>query len=305
MKIVTFGSVNVDIVAYASRLPRPGETVHGERYAMALGGKGANQAVAAARLGGDSILIGRTGTDTFGDMARRRLNDFGVKTATLLADANHSTGIAVIGVDAKAENCITVIGGANMAVSAEDVSRAADALDSARVLLLQLETPLPAVLAAAQRTRAAGGLVVFDPAPAPAAGLPADVFRQIDAITPNESETEALVGIRPATAEDAAEAARRLMDKGVGIAVVKMGARGVYVRSSTASGFIPSFTVKAIDTVAAGDCFNGGLAYALARGDGVMDAVRFAAACGALATTKAGASDAAPSLAEVEALLAS
>jgi ribokinase len=303
MAIVTFGSVNVDVVAYSARLPRPGETIHGERYAMVLGGKGANQAVAAARLGAHSRIVGRAGVDAFGDLARARLAHFGVDTGLLLADAATPTGIAIIGVDAGAENCITVIGGANMAVDASDVERAGSALDAAAVLLLQLETPLPAGLAAAARTRAGGGLVILDPAPAPAGGLPADVFAQVDLMTPNETETEALVGVRPGTPEEGLEAARRLNDRGLAIAVVKMGARGVCYRGRGEEGFVPCFAVKAIDTVAAGDCFNGGLAFALARGDALPDAVRFAAACGALATTKPGASDAAPSLAEVQALM--
>lgn len=304
MGIVTFGSVNVDVVAYSKRLPRPGETVHGERYAMVLGGKGANQAVAAARLGADSAMVGRIGCDAFGDMARKRLGDFGVDTSALLADSANPSGIAVIGVDAGAENCITVIGGANMAVDDSDVTRAAGLLDRAAVLLLQLETPLGAGLTAAARTRAAGGLVILDPAPAPAGGLPAEVFAQVDLMTPNETETESLVGIRPATPDDGQAAARRLNERGLAIAVVKMGSRGVYFRGRGQEGFIPCFPVKAIDTVAAGDCFNGGLAYALARGDALPDAVRFAAACGALATTRPGASDAAPTLAEVQSLMA-
>lgn len=305
MSIVTFGSVNVDIVAYCQRLPCPGETVHGDRYVMALGGKGANQAVAVARLGGESSLIGRIGADAFGDMARKRLSEFGVSIATVETDPVNPTGIAAIGVDAAAENCITVIGGANMAVDESDVGRAALVLGKAKVLLLQLETPLRAGLAAAARTRAGGGLVILDPAPAPVDGLPREVFPQVDVMTPNETETEALVGVRPSDPKQAAEAARKLNDCGLPIAVVKMGARGVYVRGRGVEGFMPCFKVVAVDTVAAGDCFNGGLAYALARGDGLMDAVRFAAACGAMATTRPGASDAAPTLAEVEALMAS
>ncbi|MDR3516601.1 MAG: ribokinase [Azospirillaceae bacterium] len=303
MKIVTFGSVNIDIVAYAQRLPRPGETVHGERYAMALGGKGANQAVAAARLGADSALVGRTGADAFGTMVRNRLAEFGVALGALGTDPARATGMAMIGVDSAAENSIVVVGGANMAIGDDDVIHAAELLSAAQVLLLQLEIPLDAALKAAALTRRSGGLVIFDPAPAPAAGLPDAVFAAADVMTPNETETEALVGLRPTTPETAAEAATRLQARGLRIAVVKMGAHGVYVRGPGVAGFVPGFKVKAIDTVAAGDCFNGGLAFALARGDGLLEAVRFANACGALATTRPGASDAAPTLGEVEALL--
>ena len=304
MSIVVFGSVNVDIFAYARRLPKPGETVHGASYAITLGGKGANQAVAAARLGTPVDLVGRTGNDTFGTLAREALTTHGVRMGALHHDPANPTGIAVIGVDETAENCITVIGGANMAIDGEDVERLGSVMDGARVLLLQLEVPLAASLAAARRFRAAGGLVILDPAPAPEGGFASGVWETVDAMTPNESETEALVGIRPVDVASAARAAQALNERGLRIAIVKMGASGVYYRAAEGEGYIKAFTVKAIDTVAAGDCFNGGLAFALHRGDALPDAVRFACACGALATTRRGAAEAAPGLAEVEALLA-
>ncbi|MEF2073006.1 ribokinase [Consotaella aegiceratis] len=303
MTIVVFGSINVDITAYAPRLPRPGETVHGDSYAVSLGGKGANQAVAVARLGAEVALAGRTGVDTFGTLARERLTAFVVGLDHLMADPANPTGIAAIGVDAKAENCITVVGGANMAVDETDVKRLDTVLAGAQVLLLQLEVPLAPALQAAERVRAAGGIVVLDPAPAPEATFPDDVWRTVHAMTPNESETEALVGIRPVDPPSAARAAAAMIERGLAMAVVKMGAGGVYWRSADGEGHVPTFPVTPIDTVAAGDCFNGGLAVALARGDRLEDAVRFASACGALATTKRGASDAAPTLDEVSALL--
>ncbi|WP_395456983.1 ribokinase [Azospirillum melinis] len=301
--IVVFGSVNIDVCAYSDRLPRPGETVHGTGYAMGLGGKGANQAAASARLGGSVEMVGRTGGDAFGEMARSRLAGFGVRTGHLSNDATHPTGIAVIGVESSGENCITVIGGANMAVSEQDVAQAAPLFAEASVLLLQLEIPLAAGLAAATAVRAGGGRIILDPAPAPHGGLAAEVFRAVDAMTPNETETESLIGLRPTTPDEAAVAAERLAERGLSIAIVKMGAKGVYFRGPGQQGFIPPFPVTAVDTVAAGDCFNGGLAFALARGDDLAGAVRFAAACGALATTRAGAADSAPTLAEVVALL--
>lgn len=302
MTIVVFGSTNVDVVAYSPRLPRPGETVHGDAYSIGLGGKGANQAVAVARLGGTVELAGRTGMDTFGTLARERLAHFGVVTKHLLPDEDNPTGIAVIGVDARAENCITVIGGANMAVDVTDVDRLAPLLSHTQVLLLQLEIPLAAALAAAEIVRAAGGRVILDPAPAPAGALPDAVWQAVDVMTPNETETEALVGIRPTDTASAARAAAAMTARGLPVALVKMGAGGVYWRSAEGEGHVPAFKVTPVDTVAAGDSFNGGLAYALARGDALPDAVRFASACGALATTKRGASDACPTLAEVQAL---
>lgn len=303
MSIVVFGSINIDLTAYSAQLPRPGETLHGDRYAIRLGGKGCNQAVAASRLGAQSMLVGRVGDDTFGQQALAELTALNVSTAGVLVDGQVETGIAVIGVDANAQNCITVIGGANMAIDRSDVERARPAFEAASVLLLQLETPLEAGLAAADIVRGAGGRVILDPAPAPADGLPADVLGRVDLVTPNETETELLVGLRPTNPEDAARAAKLLRDKGAAAAIVKLGAAGVYYQDADDEGFVSPFKVNSIDTVAAGDCFNGGLAYALNDGARLGEAVRFAAACGALSTTKAGASNSAPTLKDVEALL--
>jgi ribokinase len=270
---------------------------------MTLGGKGANQAVAAARLGAKSSLVGRTGDDAFGALARERLAAYGVDLGHLLAQAGAATGVAVINVDRHAENAIVVVGGANLNADASDVERALPTLAAARVLLLQLEVPLAASMQAGQRTRAAGGRVILDPAPAPAGGLSPEAYAAADLITPNETETEALVGIRPRTPADAAVAAARLREHGARTAIIKMGAAGVFHQGPDGEGFVPPFTVKAVNSVGAGDCFNGGLAYALAQGRSLPDAVRFAAACGALATTGPGGAASAPALAQVEGLL--
>lgn len=301
--VTSFGSVNIDVVAYPDRLPVPGETVHALRYALSLGGKGANQAAAVARLGQAVELAGRTGDDAFGGMAREALARFGVGTRGLGTDLVHPTGIALIGVEASGENAIIVAGGANMALDSSDVVRGGDVLDRARVLLLQLEVPVEASLGAARRARAAGARIILDPAPAPEGPLPDALWQMVDILTPNESETEVLVGLRPRTPEDGLKAAGRLLDLGIGCAVVKLGARGVAFRTARESGFVPPFRVLSVDTVAAGDCFNAGLAVALVRGDTMAAAIRFAAACGALATTRPGAAEAAPTLAEVQALL--
>jgi ribokinase len=275
----------------------------GTRSSISLGGKGANQAAAVARLGARSIFVGRTGQDGFGTLARSRLADFGVDVEHLTAQAESTTGMAVISVNQEGENCIVVVGGANSLLDRSDVNRVKTILASARVLLLQLETPLAASLAAAAGVRTAGGIVILDPAPAPAGGLPGEAMRTIDVITPNETETQALVGIRPTTSAEAAEAASRLLALGVPAAVVKMGSHGVFFRNAEAGGFVPPFPVHSINSVGAGDCFNGGLAVALARGDGFADAIRFAAACGALATTGPGAADSAPTMAAVHRLM--
>ena len=305
--ILSFGSVNIDVTARGARLPAPGETIHADSYAIGLGGKGANQAAAAGRLGTGrgmrSALVGRIGTDTFGAQAREALQGFGVDLTGLREDPQASTGLALIGIDAAAENCITVVGGANLHVDASDVSNAEILFAEAAVLLLQLEVPVAAVLAAAQRGHAAGARVILDPAPAPSSPLPDELWPLVDVVTPNETETAAICGVLPTTKEEAARAATLLMARGVKAAVVKMGARGVWWQSAEGSGFVPPFPVHAIDTVAAGDCFNAGLAVALAGGASLGDAVRTAAATGALAVTKRGAADAAPEWTEVQALL--
>lgn len=306
--IVSFGSVNIDVTARARRLPRPGETVHGESYGIMLGGKGSNQAAAAGRLAASGAvrvaLVGRVGRDDFGARARQELARFGVELSPLRDDAEHATGVALIGIDAgTGENSITVIGGANMAVDATDVVVADAWLEEAAVLLMQLEVPESAVIAAAQRVKAAGGVVVLDPAPVPDDGLSDDVLCVADIITPNETETGLLTGITPTTVSEASDAARILQVKGVRRVLVKMGGRGVFWRDGDEEGFCEPFRVDAIDTVAAGDSFNAGLAFALAQKQSFQDAVCFAAACGALATTRNGAADAAPYYADVRALI--
>lgn len=306
--ILSFGSINIDLTARSQRLPRPGETVHADSYAIGLGGKGSNQAAAAARLARsfdlDVALAGRVGCDAFGAQARASLSGFGVDLSPLRDDPENPTGIALIGIDALAENCITVAGGANMAVDGTDIDAAARWLERAKVLLLQLEIPQDAVLAAARQMRRAGGTVVLDPAPAPEKGLPEPLWSEIDILTPNESETFSLTGIRPTTVEEAREAADILLAKGVGAVLVKMGAKGVFWHDGTASGHLAPFRVVPIDTVAAGDCFNAGLAVALALGKSLPEAAKIASACGALATTRHGAADAAPEWDEVAALVA-
>lgn len=303
MTVAVFGSINMDIVAYLERLPRPGETLHGRAYKLGLGGKGANQAVAARRLGGEVQLIGRLGADDFAAAAERELAASGLDLSHLRRDAGGATGIALINVGQDGENSISVIGGSNLRLDAGDVARSRTVLERARVLLLQLEVPLAASLAAAAVVRGHGGKVVLDPAPAPEHGLEDDVLRAVDILTPNEVEAGMLLGRRPETLEQGLEAARALRRRGVAAAIVKLGARGLALSSPEAEAMIPAFHVTAVDTVAAGDCFNGGLAHALATGQPIAEAARFAAACGALSTTRQGAAAAAPSLSEVEALL--
>jgi ribokinase len=304
MTIAVFGSINMDVTAYLPRLPRPGETLHGREYKLGLGGKGANQAVAARKLGSDVRLIGRMGSDEFGAAAGRALAAHGVDPALVGRDAGGATGLAVINVGEGGENTIALIGGSNLRVDDSDVARGREALEAAQVLLLQLEVPLATSLHAAALVRRRGGIVILDPAPAPPGGLAPEVLRAVDMITPNETETGQILGWHPSGLEEGLAAARELRDRGVKTAIVKLGAKGLAVASDGIATTLPAFPVTAIDTVAAGDCFNGGLAHALEHGMALVAAVRFAAACGALSTTRRGASDAAPTKAEVEALLA-
>lgn len=305
--IVSFGSVNIDVTARTRRLPRPGETVHAESYTLGLGGKGANQAAAAGRLGLTlgirSALVGRVGQDAFAAQARASLSSFHVDLSALRTDATHPTGLALIGVDDAGENSIMVAGGANMAVSTDELALADTLFAQAGVVLLQLEIPLDSVIAGARRGRGAGARVILDPAPAPEHGLPEDLWPLIDVITPNENETACLTGLTPTTPEEAAHAATLLLARGVKGVLVKMGARGVWWQDTHGGGFIPPFPVTAIDSVAAGDCFNAGLAVGLTQGLDLAGATRVAAACGALATTRMGAADSAPQWDEVMGLL--
>jgi ribokinase len=302
--IAVFGSISLDVTAYLDRLPKAGETRYGTGYNLGLGGKGANQAVAAKKLGGDVAFIGCLGTDILAGAAIGELRTYGVATGLIRRDAKAGTGLAIINVGEGGENTISLMGGGNLTLGPADVERGRDALTKAKVLLLQLEAPLAASLAAARLTRGAGGTVILDPAPAPKTPLTAADLAAIDVLTPNEVEAEPLIGRRPETPDDALIAARQLRERGVKTAIVKIGAKGAAVAGPDAETFVPAFKVASIDTVAAGDTFNGGLANALERGLAVVDAVRFAAACAALSTTRKGAAAAAPTLAEVESFLA-
>lgn len=301
--IAVIGSTNIDFVTHVERFPHPGETLHVHSSTTGLGGKGANQAVAVARLGQDVALAGWTGTDMLAEMARTTLHDAGVNARWLLADPQAGTGRAFITINHAGENQILVDGGANMAHGAEACSHLAPVLDNAAVVMMQMEMDAELVQAVARQARDRNILVVLDPAPVPATGLPDALFALADILTPNENETRELTGILPVDEATALHAARILHERGTHTAIIKLGHRGVVYSTATTRGFVPPFAVRAIDTVAAGDCFNAGLATALARGATLGEAVRYAAACGALATTRAGAAEAAPTADEVACLL--
>lgn len=301
MSVVVLGSIGMDLTTYVPKLPAPGETLFGTSFITGPGGKGFNQAIAAGRLGAPTRFIGRLGNDAFGEAVQAFIANEPVDTSDLMLDEQNATCLAVISVDEQAENAIIVISGANMAHDESEVARCAAALETAKVLLLQIETPLDVSLAAARVARERGVTVILDPAPA--RDLPKEAYELCHVMTPNEIETEMLVGFQPTNEAEAAKAATILRERGVETAVIKLGGQGVYFESATERGFVPPFPVNAIDTVAAGDSFNGGLAAALAEGHSMAESIRWAAAAGALATTKEGAGSAMPYRAELEALL--
>ena len=293
MSLLVFGSINMDLVARTPRLPAPAETITGHEFFTAPGGKGGNQAVAATRLQTPTTLVGRVGNDGFGSELLQNLQGVGVNTSTVFVDDTVSTGVAIIAVDDQAQNNIIYIPGANAKIDQSDIDRLGKHLNEAKVLLLQLEVPIEATIAAAQLARQQGVTVILDPAPAQ--DLPNNLYESIDLITPNEVEAAQLVGFPVKTKEDAFNAANVLLGKGINTVIIKMGALGVaFATSDGTKEFVPAFKVNAIDTVAAGDAFNGGLAAALIEGLSLPEAVRWGAATGALSATKAGAQPSMP-----------
>ncbi len=299
--IAVLGGVNMDLVTYSSRFPGPGETIAGRRFLTYPGGKGANQAVAVARLGGRAAMIGRVGDDLFGPQLIDALQTAGVDTSRIAIAPNQTSGIAVINIDSAAQNRIIQILGANETCGQPEAAAVADAMQQASVLLLQLEVTPELSARVARAASAAGKTVILDPGPV--RPFPPEMYRACSIITPNETEAEALVGFPVTAPTDALRAARILLGRGVKTAIVKLGSQGAVYADSSGAGHQPPFPVTAIDTVAAGDAFNAALAVSLAEGDSLPVAVRFACAAGALAVTAAGALDSMPTRAAVDALL--
>ncbi|BAU10201.1 ribokinase [Leptolyngbya sp. NIES-3755] len=293
--IIIFGSINMDLVARVAQLPKPGETLSGYSFSTVPGGKGANQAVGVAKLKGASRMIGRVGGDAFGEELLKSLQEAGVQTDLVRVDRTISSGVAMIAVDDQSENHIIVIPGANGNVDEKDLEKLESALTDSSILLLQLEIPIPIVESAARIAKRMGATVILDPAPAPA-NFPEALYSLIDILTPNTTETAQLVGfaIQEQTDVDACtalcdRAATILQQKGANTIVIKLGAQGVFCATEQERFFVPAFSVNAIDTVAAGDAFNAGLAAALSEGLPIREAIVWGAAAGALSTTKSGA----------------
>lgn len=304
MSVLVFGSLNMDLVAQVPHLPAPGETLIGNHFTTVPGGKGGNQAVAIARLGIPTQMIGRVGQDSFGQGLIASLQANGVGCDRVQIDHTAASGVAVIAVDQHGENHIIVIPGANGQVNQTDVEQLRDLLPQATALLLQLEIPLSAVIVAAELAHQAGVPVILDPAPCPE-NLPADLYPLVDILTPNQIEAAQLVGFPVHTPEQAAAAAQVLRERQITTVIIKLGSQGAYCSAAEGDVFIPAFPVAAIDTVAAGDAFNGGLAAALAEGQSLQQALRWATATAAIAVTRPGAQSSLPTRAELAQFLSS
>lgn len=296
-RIVVVGSVNADMVVKSQWIPKPGETVTGGQFVMAAGGKGANQAVAAARLGAQVTLVAKVGQDMFGDQAIANYQKEGMNTQCIVRDPQHATGVALILVDDKGENLISVASGANHALTPADVDRAAEAIRAADMVMLQLEIPMDVVAHTAALAAAAGVPVILNPAPA--APLSPEVLRHVTYLTPNESEAERLTGMAVSDEVTARAAAQKLLQSGVQCVILTMGAKGALVVTDKQASLVPAYRVAARDTTAAGDAFCGGLACAIARGVSLEEAVREASLVAAFSVTRLGAQPSLPTTAEL------
>lgn len=300
-KIAVVGSSNTDMILRMERIPKPGETIIGDDFCTVAGGKGANQAVAAARAGADVTFIARVGTDMLGDQAIEGFRKDGIDVSHVRRDTVASSGVALIFVDEKGENCIGVAGGANAKLSPADVQAASGAIASADILVMQLETPIETVEAAAKIAHDVGVKVILNPAPAQA--LPESLLPCVSILTPNESEVEILTGQSVASDVDAATAAGLLADKGVDTVLITLGPKGAYAFAGDRKELMAGFEVEAVDSTAAGDVFNGALAVAIAEGKPLREAVAFANAAGALSVTRLGAQPSAPSREQIDRFL--
>jgi ribokinase len=304
-RILVVGSINLDLVASVARLPRPGETVHGGALIQTPGGKGANQAVAAARLGAVTTMLGRVGDDAFGQALLASLAKNGVNTKHVQATPNCSSGVALIGVEASGQNAITVISGANACLTPDEVQSAEPLFAEVDAVLLQLEIPLATTAMACRLAKRHGALTVLDPAPVPDAGLPEELLA-VDLISPNQSEAASLTGIEVINLADASAAARKLQGRGAVQVAIKLGEQGALACDCDGNvTHVAAPRVNVVDTTAAGAAFQAALAIALIGGRPLAEATRYACAAGALATTKRGAQDTMPTQEEVEQLLSS
>lgn len=300
-KIVIIGSANTDLIVATDRIPRPGETVLGGEFRMVSGGKGANQAVAVARLGGDAVFVARVGSDVFGEELLNGYRNDGMDISHVVRDAGAPTGVALISVDSHAENCIVVAPGANGRMTREDIDAVTPVLAEAEYLLLQLEIPLDVVEYAIAKAADMGVKVILNPAPA--AKIAPEALARLYAITPNETECSLLTGVEIASEADAAAAADALHSLGIPNVVITCGKRGALISTGAERVMVPARKVNAVDTTAAGDVFNGALTVGLAEGKTMVEAARMATCASAIAVTRIGAQSSIPTRCEVDAML--
>jgi ribokinase len=299
-KIVVVGSLNMDLVAVAPRIPVAGETIIGSNFFTVPGGKGANQGYAAAKLGGQTSMLGRVGDDDFGRAMLTNLANVGCDV-TAVRDVAGPSGVALIFVAESGANSIVVAPGANHKLLPSDVASDANLFDGCRVVLLQLESPLETVAAAAAYAKKLGARVILDPAPAPNGALPQELMASVDILTPNETEAAILAGLSPGplTVDQAGGIARTLQSKGASTVIIKLGEQGCLLAEGTQQHLVPAPQVKALDTTAAGDVFNAALAVALSEGKDLVAACQFAVRAGAISVTRMGAQSSAPSRDEI------
>lgn len=286
-KIVVLGSCNTDMVIKSDRLPVPGETILGGTFMMNPGGKGANQAVAASRLGGNVTFITKTGNDVFGRQSVELYKEENINTDYIFSDLNNPSGVALITVDAHGENCIVVASGANKTLSPDDVVKVKDVILDAEILLMQLEIPIETVEYAAEIANKDGIKVILNPAPAQA--LSNELLRNLYMIIPNKTEAEMISGIKVTGWESARKAADVISSKGVDIVVITLGSVGALLKDQDHYVEIPAFEVEAVDTTAAGDTFCGALAVAISEGKSLEEGILFANKCSSITVTNMGA----------------
>ena len=297
-QILVVGSSNTDMVIKAAHLPRPGETILGGTFFMNPGGKGANQAVAIARLGGSVTFICKTGSDIFGHQSQQLFEEEGINTSYVFSDSGNPSGVALITVDEKAENCIVVASGANANLLPSDLAKAEEAIELADLILMQLEVPMETVCFVADIAWQKGKKVILNPAPAHP--LPADLLHHLYLITPNETEAEMITGVKITDEISAVEAARILSGMGVQHVIITLGSKGALICSDGEAEIVPALKVEAVDTTAAGDVFNGALTVALSEGRSLKESVRFACKASAISVTRVGAQSSAPYRNEVD-----
>ena len=301
-RVTVVGSFMFDLVARAPRRPKTGETLIGDSFGMFIGGKGANQAIAASRLNALVCMVGRLGDDLFGNQFLDKFSDEKINTDFVIQDKNNGTGVGMPLIDASGDNSIVIIPRANTALSAENINQGYEAIANSDILLLQLEVPIEASQRAAEIAKENSTIVILNPAPA--REIPDTLLDLVDILTPNESETEILSGISATTEKEAKEAACILMDKGVETVILTLGSRGSLLLTATVESFFPANQVDVVDTTAAGDAFCGALAASLANGSTIEEAVKTGNAAGALAVTKLGAEPSLPKKADLDRFLA-